>query len=66
MGEFEILGEVEGARGGGLSVNLEVEHSTGVTRKPETTKQLGDDAKDDLHVIASHDDATGYTKVHRK
>ena len=56
VGEFEILGEVEGVRGGNESVRLEIVHGCGVTGEPETTEQFGDNVKGDLHIGDSHDD----------
>jgi hypothetical protein len=62
MGEFEILGEVEGVHGGDVSVGLEKVHGIGVTGEPETTEQLGDDVEGNLYVCDSHDDATRHTE----
>ena len=56
MSEFEILGKVEGVRGGDVSVTLEVKHSSGVTGEPEATEQLGDNIEGDLYVGNGHDD----------
>ena len=54
MSEFEILGELEGVLGGGVSVELEVHQGSGVTGEPETTEQLGNDTKGDFHVGNCH------------
>jgi len=62
MSEFEILGEVEGVGGCDVSVALEVEHRSGITGKPETTEQLGDDVEGDLNVGNGHDDTKWYAE----
>ena len=57
VGELEILGEVEGVRGGDVSVGLEVIHGGGIAGEPETTEQLGNNVEGDLYVGDGHDDA---------
>ena len=57
MSEFEVLGEMEGVRGGDVPVALEVEHGSGVAREPETAEQLGEDVEGYLYVRDGHDDA---------
>ena len=62
MGELEILGEVEGMRGGDVSVGLEVVHGGSIAGKPETTEQLGNNVKSDLYVGNGHDDTARNTE----
>ena len=62
MGELEVLGKVEGVRGGNVSVGLEVVHGGGVTWEPETTEQLGNNVEGDFYVGNGHDDAARNTE----
>ena len=62
MSELEILGEVESVRGCDVSVRLEVIHSGGVTREPETTEELGNNVQGNLNVRDGHDDTAGNTE----
>ena len=48
--ELEILSKLESMRGRDGSVSLEVVHSGGVAREPETTEELGDNVQGDLDV----------------
>ena len=66
MGEFHILREVEGVRGGDVPVGFEVEYRSGVTGEPEPAEHLGEDVEGDLHVGNCHDDATGNREDHGK
>ena len=58
VSELEILGKVEGVRGGNVSIGLEIHHRVGVTGEPETTEQLGDNIEGHLDVGNSLDYAT--------
>ena len=49
-------------QGGDVSVGFEKVHGVGVTGKPETTKQLGDNVEGHFHVCDRLDDATRNTK----
>ena len=62
VGELEILGKVEGMRGCNVSVGLEVVHSGGVTREPETTEKFSDNVQGNLDVSDGHDDTAGNTE----
>lgn len=62
MSQFEILGEVQGVRGGDVSVGLEIVHGCGITGEPETAEQLSNDIEGDLYVGDDHDDATRNTE----
>ena len=62
VSELEILGEVEGLRGGDKSVGLEVVHGGGIAGEPEATKQLGNNVEGDLYVGNGHDDAARNTE----
>jgi hypothetical protein len=48
--ELEILSKLESMRGRDGSVSLEVVHSGGISREPETTEQLGNNVQGDLDV----------------
>ena len=54
--ELEILSEVKSMRGRDVSVRLEVVHSGGVTREPESAKELGNNVQGNLDVRDGHDD----------
>ena len=56
VSELEILGKVEGLRGGDVSVGLEIVHGGGISGEPETTKQLCNNVEGDLYVGNSHND----------
>jgi len=62
VGELEILSEVEGVRGGDVTVRLEIVHSCCVTREPETTEQFCNNVQGDLDVRNGHDDAARNTE----
>ena len=62
VGELETLSEVEGMRGRDASVRLEVVHSSGVTREPETTEELGNNVQGNLDVRDGHNDAARDTE----
>jgi len=62
MGELEIPGEVEGARGGDIPIGLEIQHRSGVTGKQETTDQLGNNVKGDLYVGDGHNEPARNTE----
>jgi hypothetical protein len=47
-----------------VSVSLEVVHSGGVTREPETTEKLGNNVQGDLDVRDGHDDAARDAEDH--
>ena len=64
VGEFEILSEVESTRGRDVSVSLEVVHSGGVTREPETTEELGNNVQANLNVRDGHDDPARNAEDH--
>ena len=64
VGEHEILSKVERVRGRDVSVSLEVVHSGGVTREPETTEKLGDDVQGNLDVRDGHDDTARDAEYH--
>ena len=57
-GELETLSEVESLRGRGAPVRLEIVHSSGVTREPETTEELGNNVQGNLDVRDGQDDTT--------
>ena len=50
VGDLETLSEVESLRGREGSVRLEVVHSGGITREPETTEELGNNVRTNLDV----------------
>ena len=62
VGELEILSEVKSMRGRDVSVRLEVVHSSGVTREPETTEKFGNNVQGNLDVRDGHDDTAGNTE----
>jgi hypothetical protein len=64
VGELEILSELESMRGRDISVGLEVVHSSGVTREPETTEELGNNVQGNLDVRIGHDDAARDAEDH--
>ena len=64
VGELEILGEMESVRSRNISVSLEIVHSSGVAREPETTKQLGNNVQGNLDVRDRHDDTARNTEYH--
>ena len=64
VGELETLSEVEGMRGRDASVRLEVVHSSGVTREPETTEELGNSVQVNRVVCGGRDDAARDAEDH--
>jgi hypothetical protein len=50
VGELETLSEVESLRSREVPVSLEVVHSSGVTREPETTEELSNNVQANLDV----------------
>ena len=64
VGKLETLSEVEGLRGRDVSVRLEVVHSSGVTREPEATEELGNNLQDNLDIRDGHDDTARDAKNH--
>jgi hypothetical protein len=66
VGELEILSEEESARGRDESVSLEVAHSGGVTREPETTEELGNNVQANLDIRDGHDDTARDAEYHSK
>ena len=62
MSKFEILGKVEGTGGSGGPIALEIEHCSGISWKPEATKQLRDDVEGNLYIGGSHYYTTGYAE----
>ena len=66
VGELQILSKVESVRGGDESVRLEVVHSSGIPREPETTEEFGNNVQGDLDVCDGHDDTAGNTEDYRE
>ena len=62
MGKLEILSEVEGVRGGDVSVGLEVVHGCSITGEPEAAEQFSYNIEGDLYVGGGHDDTTRDTE----
>ena len=62
--EFEILSEQESMEGRGISVGLEIVHSSGVTRGPETAEELGNNVQGNPDVRIGHDDAARDAEDH--
>ena len=55
--EFETLSKLKSLRGCDVSIRLEVVHSGGTTREPETTEEFGNNVQGNLDVRDGHDDA---------
>ena len=62
--ELEIFSEADSLRGRDGSVRLKVVHSGGVTREPETTKELGNNVQGNLDVRDGQDDAARDAEDH--
>ena len=62
--KLEISSEVEGLRGRGVSVSLEVVHRGGVAGEPETTEEFGNDVQGNLDVRDGQDDAARDAEDH--
>ena len=62
--KLEVSSEVEGLRGRGVSVSLEVVHRGGVAGEPETAEELGNNVQPNLDVRDGDDDTTRNAEDH--